>query len=158
MKWKNCRWCHHQRISKRNVKQVISPLGGHSWGLYGYQKKQKSSRKLNLFVWCSTFQSKLNKHWKTTIKSSFLKGFCLFLVVFRSLFNFDWKVEHHSKKIKFYTLLCFFWHPSCPQGRPPRGLNEMNKKTPSVISPHLLTRKNSFTLQVLKMWFVCGWE
>ena len=78
---KKCRWHHHQRISKRNVKQVISPLGGHSWGLYGCQKKQKSSRKLNLFVWYSTFQSKFNKLWKTTIKSSFLKGFCVFFQI-----------------------------------------------------------------------------
>ena len=38
---KNCRWRHHQKISKRNVKQVVPPLVGHPRGQLGCQKKQK---------------------------------------------------------------------------------------------------------------------
>ena len=76
---------------------------------------------MNFFVWCSTFQSKLNKLWKTIPKPSFLKAFCLFLVVFRSSFNFDWKVEHQTKKFEFQELSCFFRRPWCLQGCPPSG-------------------------------------
>ena len=63
---KKCRWHHHQKISKRNVKHVISPLSGHPHGYHGYQKKQKSSRNLNLLDFFATFKSKLNKIPKTT--------------------------------------------------------------------------------------------
>ena len=99
----------------------FNPLGGHPWGQLGCQKKQKSVRNLNLLNWCSTFQSKLNKLRKTTRNQQ--KNFknYEFFMVFRSSFNFDWKVEHQTKKFEFHGLFCFFWHPRCLQGFTPSG-------------------------------------
>ena len=97
------------------------PLGGHPWGILGCQKKQKIVRNSNLLNWFSTFQSELNKLWKTTRnKQTTFKNY-EFLVVFWSSFNFDWKVEHWTKKFEFHELFCFFWDPWCLQGFTPSG-------------------------------------
>ena len=63
----------------------------------------------------------MNELRKTTPKPLFLRAFSVFLVVFRHLFNFDWKVEQKSNKFKFLEHFCFFWHPSWPHGCPTRG-------------------------------------
>ena len=99
----------------------FNPLGGHPWGQLGCQKKQNCVRNLNLLNWCSTFQSELNKLRKTTRNKQKTFKNDDFLVVFRSSFNFDWKVEHQTKKFEFHELFCFFWHPWWPWGCPPRG-------------------------------------
>ena len=97
----------------------FNPLGVHPWGQIGCQRKQNFVRNLNLLNWCSTFQSKLNKLWKTTRNKQKTSKNDDFLEVFQRSFDFDWKVEHQTKKFEFHELFCFFWHPWCLQGCPP---------------------------------------
>jgi len=94
----------------------FNPLELHSWGRVGCQMKQKSSR--NWFFWVSaaTFQSELNnlrESPKCVKKCN--------VMVFRSLFNCDWKVGAQTQKFNFHLVFCFIWHHAWPQGRDSSG-------------------------------------
>ena len=65
---KNTRGRFHHKISKQNIKLIIAPLLSRVWGQYGYQKKRNSSGNSIFLVWCTVFQPKLNKLWKTAEK------------------------------------------------------------------------------------------
>ena len=100
-----------------SINSISGPPGGQLW----CDKKQKSSRNLNLLDFCATFKSKLNKLRKTTKNEEKTFKNDGFGAVFRSLFNFDLKVAHKFNKFKFLELFCFFWHPWWPWGCPDRG-------------------------------------
>ena len=79
---KNTRGRFHHKISKQNIKLTIAPLLSRVWGQYGYQKKQNSSGNSIGLVWCTVFQPKLNKLWKTAEKWLFFNSFDQFWVFF----------------------------------------------------------------------------
>ena len=79
---KNARGRFHHKISKQNIKLIISPLLSRVWGQYGYQKKRNSSGKSIFWVWCAVFQPKLNKLRKTAEKWLFFNVFGQFWVFF----------------------------------------------------------------------------
>ena len=108
----------HRGICPQNH---FAPLVSRLWGQTGCQKKQKTSRNSNFLVWCATFQSKLKNLQKRPKLNQKHEKNAIFWAVFWNLCNFDWKVAHQTKKFEFLEVLCFFWHPVCPQRRETSG-------------------------------------
>ena len=90
---KIARWRCGTKISKTNLKTMISPLLTRPQGCQGCQKIWKTKLKTTLVSWSAKIQPKLNKIWKTFRKLSFLDNFCSILTVFHSLFSFGWIVQ-----------------------------------------------------------------
>ena len=126
------RWCYHQKTAKLRVKHNTSFLGVPPYRCLGCQMKRKIMRNLTFFSFCFTFQSKLNKMKNSTPKLTYLRHFSLFLAVFWHFFNYEFKVEQKFPNFVFFVIFRFFWHPNCPQGCTPIGLNKIIIKSPSV--------------------------
>ena len=69
---KNSRWRHHWNIWHLSVKTKISPLFGRPQGSQGCQKMRHYPLNLDLEVWRSNIQPKLNKLRNSTKNQSFL--------------------------------------------------------------------------------------
>ena len=82
---KIARWRCGAKISKTNLKTMISPLLTRPQGC---QKIGKTKLKTTLVSWSPKIQPKLNKIQKTFRKQGFFDNFCSILMVFHSFFNF----------------------------------------------------------------------
>ena len=85
---KIARWRCSTKISKTNLKTMISPLLTRPQGCQGCQKIWKTKLKTTLVSWSAKIQPKLNKIQKTFRKQGFFDNFCSILTVFHSFFNF----------------------------------------------------------------------
>ena len=91
------RWRHYWNIWHLSVKTKISPLLGCPQGSLGCQKMRHYPLNLDLEVWCSNIQTKLEKKGNSTKNQSFFMGSGGF---------FEVKV---AWKYKFLTPVLFFF-------------------------------------------------
>ena len=82
---KPARWHCNTKISKTNLKTMISPLLTSLQGCQGCQKIRTTKLKTTLVSW----SAKLNNIKKTFRKQGFFDNFCSILMVFHSFCNFD---------------------------------------------------------------------
>ena len=110
---KIARWRCGTKISKTNLKAIISPLVTHPQGCQGCQKIWKTQLKTTLVSWSAKIQSKLNRIQKTFRKQGFFENFCPILTVFHSFFNSGWILALQFTRVDF-SLVVWIFTPLAP--------------------------------------------
>ena len=103
--------CQAPRHTGTSDQIFIQALFLRSWGCHRCQKKQKTSKNLNLLVWCAVFQPDLKKHQKTIKPIEKRSFFGMFLK-----FPQSWvKNSAPNPKIQLYWSFSLLLTPITPQ-------------------------------------------
>ena len=119
------RWRCSTRISKLNLKTIISPLLTRPQGCQWCQKIWKAKLKTTLVSWTLRFSTnwmKLKKRLETEFLGQFLFNFDSF---FYSFFSFGWILELQLTRVNFGLIAQIFWNPWQPWGPVNNGVKQI---------------------------------